>query len=281
MATVKEFLREKRAKEAHHLWNAELDNEGKLKINRTKAERENWDEEKLETKTSFKKEATMNTKTADKETSDALWGLFGASLCDDLSLTSEIPKSIVARFNACVSNKAPQIKSWEELRTAFGEEAISSVRAAIAQGIKVRLASKYLDLPFVMTKDVMDVTAGIDSKFVKEMCSGIKNGKTAEVVKKFGKDAVAVANIFEGFKKSGMTKLSVDDKAKKVWISFFGPYGSELVREIKRKVRADLAERWLQKNGCDSSASAYWSAYFGEYGSSWVKFVPSLIRPTK
>lgn len=269
MATVKEFLREKRAKEAHHLWSAEKA-DGKIKIQRAQAEKE-WED----------MEKTASTKNADKETSDALWGLFAASLCDDKSLTMEIPKSIVARFNAPVSTEAPEVKSWDELRTAFGDGPVAEIRQAVAQGIKVRLASKYLNIPFIMAKEVLDVTAGVDAKFVKEMCEGILQGKTAEVVKKFGKDAVAVANIFENFKKSGMIKLAVDDKAKKIYTQYWGMFGKELCREISKRIRADLAERWMRRNAIDSEAAAYWSRYFGEFGQRWISVLPKLLRPTK
>ncbi len=93
MSTAKEALREKRS---HHLWSAEKDEAGKIKVNRSAAEKEEFEI----------MEKTASRKNADKETSDALWGLFGASLCDDKSLTMDIPKSIVARFNASVSNEA-------------------------------------------------------------------------------------------------------------------------------------------------------------------------------
>jgi len=267
MPNAKEALRIKRS---HHLWSAEKDEAGKIKVNRSAAEKEEFNMEK-----------TASRKNADKETSDALWGLFAASLCDDRSLTAEIPKSIVARFNASVSNEAPKVKSWDELRSDFGDSPISEIRQAVAQGIKVRLASRYLDLPFIMTKDVMDATASVDMKHVKTMISGIREGRTAEVVKVYGAPAIKLANIFEGFKKSGMIKLSVDDKARKTWESYFGPYGKLLCSEISKRIRADLAERWMRRNAIDSEAAAYWSNYFGEYGSSWISVIPKLLRPTK
>jgi hypothetical protein len=267
MSTAKEALRIKRS---HHLWSAEKDEAGKIKVNRSAAEKEEFNMEK-----------TASRKNADKETSDALWGLFAASLCDDKSLTMDIPKSIVARFNASVSNEAPEVKSWEELRTAFGSAPVAEIRQAVAQGIKVRLASKYLNIPFIMAKEVMDVTAGVDAKFVKEICEGVLQGKTSSVVKKFGKDAVVVANIFENFKKSGMIKLAVDEKAKKIYEEYWGPFGRELCRETKKRIRADLAERWMRRNAIDSEAAAYWSKYFGSYGSSWISVIPKLLRPTK
>jgi len=267
MSTAKEALREKRS---HHLWSAEKDEAGKIKVTRSAAEKEEFNMEK-----------TASRKNADKETSDALWGLFGASLVDNSSLNSEIPKSVVQRFNACSAPDAPVIKSWDELKTDFGEEPIRAVRAAIAQGIKVRLASKYLNIPFIMTKDVMDVTASVDMKHVKTMLDGIREGKTAAVVKVYGEPAVRLANIFEGFKKSGLTKISIDDKAKKVWEDYFGPYGKELVRSVQKRVRADLAEKWFKKHGVDEHAASVWASFFGEFGEKWCSYVPRLLRPTK
>lgn len=278
MATVKDVLREKRTKkESHHLWEAER-SEGKIHIKRTQAEKEEWD---VDQKTaSTHKEAKMD-KQAAKEMADVYWGLFAATLVDDPSLTQEIPAGVVKRFNAAVINEYPTIKTWEELRKAYGEEVIRDIRHAVANGINVRLASKFLNVPLIMAQDIINVTKGVDSVHVKAMVDGIKAGKTAEVVKIYGEDAKKIAEIFEDVKKTGMPKLAVDEKMKKILKTFWGPYGDLLTQEVKKRVRADLAKKWFTKHAVDEKAAELLSSFLGEYGSQWTRYIAPIIRPKK
>jgi hypothetical protein len=280
MTTAKQALREKR--EAHHLWNAEKA-DGKIRIQRTKAEKEDWEEnmEKASLPKMSSKVASTD-KDAAKATAHSFWGLFGASLIDDPSLTNEIPKRIAQQFNACANmQEAPSVKTWDELRTAFGNELVQEAREAIAEGMRLRMASKELDLPLVVTADICNELPNVGRTHIRAMVDGIKAGKVAEVVRTYGEDGKKVAKLYNAAKKTGMYHIAIDSKAKKVIEDYFGPFGTELVREIRRKVRADLAERWLRKNGVDASAASYWSAYFGTYGEKWVSVVPALLRPKK
>lgn len=270
MPSAKKALQLKRS---HHLWSAEKDEAGKIKVNRSAAEKEEW--ETMENK------KTASRKEADRETVNALWGLFGASLVDSSALTSTIPARVAKQFNTINPAPAPEVKTWDELRTAFGSEIVNDIRKAVAHGIKIRLASKFLDVPFILATDIVNALPAVDLKHSKIMVEGIKQGKVTKIVKTYGQDAIKVANLFEEFKSGGMPKIAIDDAAKKLFESYWGPYGKELCVEIKRRVRADLAKKWMMKHAIDEKAAEYWSAYFASYGDAWVRYVPKLLRPTK
>lgn len=270
MSTAKEALRIKRS---HHLWSAEKDEAGKIKVNRSAAEKEEWE--------TMENTRTASRKEADRETVNALWGLFGASLVDSAALTSTIPARVAKQFNTINPAPAPEVKTWDEIRKAFGSEIVNDIRKAVAHGIKIRLASKFMDVPFILATDIVNALPAVDLKHAKIMVEGIKNGDVTNVVKTYGQDAVKVAKLFEEFKSGGMPRIAIDDSARKLFKSYWGPFGEELCREIKMRVRSDLASRWLRKFSVDQSASEYWGKFFGSYGDAWVKYVPKLLRPTK
>lgn len=276
MTTAKQALREKR--QAHHLWNATSE-DGKINITRNKAEKEDWDE--TMEKKSMRRSASMD-KTAAKEMAQSYWALFGASLVDDPALVSEIPKSVVRSFNANVNvAPAPEVPTWEQINQKFGESIIKEIRASIADGMKVRLASKSWNLPFVVTKDVMVALPNVQREHIKAMVDSIRSGNMESASRTYGEDFVKVAKIYRMAQKTGMHKLSIDNSAKSVIEDYFGPYGEELCKSISKRVRADLAQKWLSKHAVDSTAAEYWSKYFGAYGEKWTSFIPKVLRPSK
>lgn len=279
MSTTQEILREKR-RQAHHLWNAERA-DGKVTIKRTKAEKDAWDVDGEKKASRMTKEASMN-KEAARVAAQAMWGVFGASLVDDPSLTSEIPKSVVARFNERAGSvEAIKLKSWDELRTEYGDSVVSEARVAIADGMRCRMFGKEANLPLMVAKDVLDALPGVDLSHLKSMVDGVRVGKVAEVVRTYGEDGKKVAVIYKEAVKTGSHKIAVDSAAKSLIEEYFGPYGKELTKSIQKRVRADLAARWLRRNGCDQSAADVWASYLGEYGSYWTHYVPKLLRPAK
>lgn len=278
MSTAKTALREKR--EAHHLWNAERE-DGKIRIQRTKAEKDDWEEE-VEKKTASRREASMD-KSAGKQTAQAMWSVFGASLVDDSALTSEIPKSVAQRLNACVdeAQNAPSIPTWDEIRTAYGAENVDEARQNIANGMHDRIASKFYDLPLAVTAEIRATLPDVGKEHVKAMLDAVRSGKVADVVRVYGDDARKVARIYNKARVTGMYKLAVDQDAKKILEDYWGPFGKELTRSIQKRVRADLAERWMRRHAVDEPAAKVFSAYFGEYGEQWVNYVAPLLRPKK
>lgn len=250
-------------KDAHHLWRGERDESGKIRITRTEAEREMFDQDEA------------------REVAAACWGLYGASLTDSPTLTNPIPRSVAKRFNESARNQeAPRVRSWDELRKAFGNDTIREIRADIADGMRVRMASVYLDLPFVATKDVLDAVGDTDKYEVREIVRAVRSGKILEARKKYGRRVSEVSRIYKRHMIAGR-KLAVDDKAEKYWEDYYGPYGSELIREVKKRVKADLAERWMTKHSVDEQAARYYANYYGEYGEDWVRIIPKMLSPVQ
>lgn len=267
--------RETSRRRGHHLWNTELDDDGRRRLRRSRTEREmfNQDEQKQARKVASRKVAA--------ETISAYWGLFGADLVDDPTLSEEIPVSVSRRFNAALRNdEPPRIHSWEELRRAFGEKVVQDAREAISDGMKVRMASKYLDVPFVIAAELLAQLEGVDKVALKLAVDAVKSGEHREANAKGPTLGHKVAAVFEEFPE-GSRRIAVDSAAERYWVEYYGPFGEDLVKEVKKRVRADLAAAWMRKNGVDEVASEYWSSYFGALGEHWVKVVPKKISPAR
>ena len=261
---------------AHHLWAADED-EGGVHVRRNRQEPEMFPGEPKTAKTA----ATLSQKIA-AEKCVACLGLFGADLVDDPTLNSDLPIGVVGRFNAAARDEAvPRIREWAELRRAFGEEKIAHARKAIGRGMQTRLTSKMWNLPFLMTSDIMDQFPSVPLERVAQAVEFIRStppdrrvGSTMDFI------ARRVAKIFEEYSDPSSRRLAVDEKASAYWQSYYGPFGKELVREVQKRVRADLAGIWLRKNGVDEVAAEYWRKYFGEYGDKWVTVVPKKLSPS-
>jgi len=260
---------------AHHLWSAHSDEGGKVKLVRSKMEPENFED--LE----------GTEKEAAREVSNAYWGLWGASLTDNELLSSDIPAGIVDRLNIVAGEMSrkqasARVYNWNELRTAFGSTTVDEIRKSISDGMKIRMISKHLDVPFIITAELIDHFGDTDKQELKDIVDLIRNGNSKRAVKEFGSKAQKVKKICDHYVRTGSTKLAVDEKAKSYWENFYGPYGKELTREIKRRVRADLLGSWMHKNGVDDSAKDYWSSYYSEgYGEEMVKDLAKKLSPVK
>lgn len=263
-------------KNAHHLWSAYRDDEGRVSVVRSKEEPEEWSDDNID-------------KEAARETSKAYWGLWGASLVDNEPFFNDIPSGIVDRFNvvakkALDENKTQRrVYSWKELKTAFGKNVVNEIRESISDGMKIRLASKYLNTPFVITAELIDHLEDLDRKSLKDIVNLVRKGKDKEAIAKFGDSAKTASKIYKYYSKTGRTKLAVDEKAKRYFEDYFGPFGKELTREIKKRVRADLVSSWMRKNGVDESAREYWSSYYSatDYGEEMVKDIAKKLSPAR
>ncbi len=268
--------RGRNSRDAHHLWSAEADDRGRRTLRRSKEENNMFDQEE-------KKKARRRaaSREAAKETVSACWGLWGAGLCDNPTLVEEIPVSVSRAFNAAARSVAPpRIHSWTELRNAFGAEAVQESRKAIANGMHVRMASKYLDVPFLVAAEILDELPQVDRSAVKMAVEAVKSGEHRITADRRGPTLVGkVAAIMSEFEDEGSHRIAIDEAAAAVWKSYFGSYGEEMVRSIKRRVRADLAAKWMTKNGVDEASSEHFSAFFGVHGNDWVKVIPKLISP--
>lgn len=257
-------------KQAHGLWSAEADQNGKVMVMRTEAEREDLEE--------FEYAQAVVA---------SAWGTFGAMLADQAQFTT-IPQSIQYRFNVVAKTlqdsgeTAPRVLAWEELASAFGEDKVKEAREFVAHGMQTRQASKYFNVPFILAADLLEDAEIIGKKAMKELVNACKEelkGKKAsrKVLASYGKVAHKVLNLM----KAGNHKLAVDQAADDYWTSYYGEYGEQMVKEVKKRVKADLARIWLIKEGVDQAAAEYWQNYFSEndYGKALTEDIPKRLRP--
>lgn len=271
---------------AHHLWSLHS-SEDRLGVKRNKMD-DDLMEDKYNDEVPKEAMKRIRNKRADSDVSRddinaVYWGLFGASLVDDKTLSSSIPMSIVNRFNATngVSSEVPNIYGWDKLIAAFGEENIKSLKKDVSFGIQTRMASKYLNIPFLAAADIIYGMDNVDHDQVKKVIGMIRDGEKKNAVRKYGVLAIRIARIYDKYKDPDNRRIAIDRSAKDYWESYLGPFGKEMVREVKKRVRADLAKAWLRKHGVDNAAAEYWSKYYGEYGEQWVSVVPKMISPAK
>jgi hypothetical protein len=262
-------------KKGHALWTAESDTEGNVVLHRSVAERDDLDLAESE----FIKSGAA-----------AAWGLWGASVADRSGFDSlEMPISVCKRFNLVAKElqkeeqAPPRVRSWAELSKVLGQDKVLELRHAIANGMEVRLASKFVNLPFVVTADLLDDIKVIGKKAMKEIVDFVKTGKVAEAVTRFGKVASKVADFYSEALETGNYKIAVDEAAKAYWEAYYGDFGAQLVKEIKKRVRADIAYEWLVKHGVDQAAAEYWQNYFAEmgYGKALTEVLPKKLSPSK
>ena len=259
---------------AHHLWSAEVGNEGNVTITRSTAEREDLEAAEAE----FAKDVV-----------DSAWGFFGAKLVDTSGFDRiEMPVAVRDRFNTVASQlkeageNPPKVHSWEDLEKVFGTDTVKDIKFAVVHGMKVRRASKFLNLPFILTADLLEDVEVIGKSAVKDIISRIKAGKADEAIQEYGTPAEKVVTLFKEARKTGNYKIAVDEAAKQYWEDYYGEYGAQLVKETQKRIRADLAFEWLQKCGVDQAAAEYWQNYFSDsdYGKALTEVLPKKLTPS-
>jgi len=271
----------RKTKRAHHLWSADK-SEGKLRIKRSDFldEDDPLVEEPVTSRKRSSRRVARRVQVQDaKEATQALFGVWGATLVDDDTFTKPIPQALVQRFNATVGQSvAPKTYTWSELNKAVGAEKIAVAKAAVQDGMKTRLIAKELDVPFLVAAEIIDKLDGMDMTRVRAAVHAVKYESLKVASREYGSLARTVASAFNQFKGR---KLAVDEKAQAYFESYYGPYGQEMVAEIQRRVRADLAHRWLLKNGVDEKAAEYWSHYYSDtgYGAEMISAIPKKLSP--
>ncbi|MDC1299881.1 hypothetical protein N8Z24_00080 [bacterium] len=260
---------------AHHLWSAESGSDNNVTITRSTAEREDLEAAEAE----FAKSAV-----------DSAWGFFGAKLVDTSGFDRiEMPVAVKDRFNTVATQlkeareNPPKVHSWQDLEKVFGSETVKDIKFAVVHGMKVRRASKFLNIPFILTADLLEDVEVIGKSAVKDIVSRVKQGKALEAIREYGSPAEKVVDLFKEAHKTGSHKIAVDESAKKYWEDYYGEYGAQLVKETQKRIRADLAYEWLQKCGVDQAAAEYWQNYFSDsdYGKALTEVLPKKLTPSK
>ncbi len=252
------------------MWNAESNDDGKVVVNRATAEREDLDDFEFA-----------------KSISASAWGLFGAGLADEVgSMKADRMPAAVKERLAVVATElkeagedGPAVKSWKELDEAYGEDLMAEARQCIAHGMTTRQASKFYELPFIAAADLLEDAEIIGRTAMKDIVDRIKAGD-ASVISEYGEPAKHAASVCKEAR-SGLCKIAVDQSAADYWVSYYGDYGKDLVSDVKKRVKADVACEWLTKCGVDQAAADYWQNYFteGGYGKAMTETLPKKISP--
>lgn len=262
-------------RKAHPLWNAERGENGKVILNRAVAEREDLEEAGAD----YMKAVVASA-----------WGLFGAGLIDNSGFDrAEMPLSVRDRFNVVATQlkaegeEPPKVRSWNQLARVIGSDKVVEIKQAVAQGMKIRQASKYFNLPFVITADLIEDADVIGRKAMRDIVNLVRAGKRSVAIKQYGKIGRKVGTLYDVACKTGNHRLAVDDSAKSYWEDYYGEYGKQLVKEVKKRIRADVAYEWLRRCGVDEAAAKYWQNYFtdSDYGKALTETLPKKLSPSK
>lgn len=260
-------------RKAHPLWSAERGENGKITVRRSEAEREDLEDVEYS-----------------KAVVASAWGLFGASLIDNSGFDrAEMPVSVRERFNLVANQlKAsgeapPKVRTWEQLTKVLGSDKVVEIKQSISQGMKIRQASKYFNLPFVITADLIEDVDVIGKKAMKDVVDLVRSGQRSRAVQHYGKVAKKVSTLYAVAQKTGNHRIAVDESAEKYWEEYYGEYGKQLVKEVKKRVRADVAYEWLRRCGVDEEAAKYWQTYFtdSDYGKALTETIPKKLSPSK
>lgn len=228
------------------------------------------------------------------------FGSFGATLTD--TFEQPIPRSVVAKLNRlaqmakscaqcrgagcvqCMGRNATRIASWESLQKFAPQNVIYAVLDNIKAGMHARRASKVANIPFAVAYELREDIAPMPPQEARAIFSMAKNVRTAtvddaafgELAGKVGPEfATHLAMHVLAYRNKALAfqRVAVDQTAEDYWKAYFGDYGAQWVREIKRRVKADLMQVMLVKQGVDETAAKYWSNYFGDYGEKLVEEV--------
>jgi hypothetical protein len=110
--------------------------------------------------------------------------------------------------------------------------------------------------------------------------ASVQDRTALELMKTYGADIVQRwASVLDSYKKGEcrLQKKAIDTTAKDYWKSYFGEYGEEWVRDVKRRFRADFVAAKLKMQGIDDTATDYYKNYYGEYGDELTKEVDRAV----
>jgi hypothetical protein len=230
------------------------------------------------------------------------WASYGAVLADqvltapNLSAETKSKMARIASANSGSSGRLPEkrekIASWESLTAYAGPKAVETVRRLVFAGLSARVMSKELNMPLAMTYDLRADLNKMPRKHATVLRQGLKEMKTAsvqdkvalELMKTYGADVVEKwASIFELYKQGSLKlqKVALDTTAKDYWKMYFGEYGQEFVRDVKRRLKADLVAAKLQMQAVDSETTKYYQDYYGggdgDYGTELTREVDRAV----
>ena len=212
---------------------------------------------------------------------------YGAVLAD--SFQKILPKHTVEAMNALgdlrTARQATRTASWGSLEKFAGVGVADSVRKLVASGIEARRISKKHNVPFAVAAALRTEIASLPKDKVGLVLKAARKIEKVDdehfsVIAKATEPrvAAAIARPILEYKIGKLQKTAVDDTAKDYWRAYFGDYGDQWVREIKRRVKADLMRAILVKQGVDDTAAEYWSDYFGDYGDALVDEVDRSVK---
>jgi hypothetical protein len=228
------------------------------------------------------------------------WATYGAVLADQIllapNLSEKTKTAMLSTFSATrgVAEVAKSLghskaASWDSLKEYAGEKATETVRNFVYAGLQSRMMSRDLNLPLAMTMELRGDIGKMPRKHASTLRLGLTEMKTAsiqdktalELMKLYGADTVKKwSEVLAKYKKGELRlqkKTAIDTTAKNYWTAYFGEYGDEWVRDVKRRLRADLVAAKLKMQALDDTATDYWSNYYGEYGDELTKEVNRAV----
>lgn len=234
------------------------------------------------------------------------FGSFGAMLADMVDDQS-IPRATVAQINKlaqeaksceqcegkgceqCMGRQATRTASWASLQKFTTQDVLKGICSSVKAGLDARRVSKVANIPFAVAYELREDIAPIPPNEARAIFAMAKNVRTAtlddtafgELAGRVGAEfATHVASHLIAYRQKELRfqRTAVDQTAEDYWKAYFGEYGDQWVREIKRRVKADVVRASLVKQGVDETAADYWSNYYGDYGD---KLVEEVDRSTK
>ena len=189
----------------------------------------------------------------------------------------------------CMGRQATRASSWTSLQQFTTPDVIKGICTSVRAGMDARFVSKAANIPFAIAFELRDDIAPMPANDARAIFAMAKNVRTAtledtafgELAGRVGADfATHLASCVLAYRKKELSfqRTAVDQTAQDYWKAYFGEYGDQWVREIKRRVKADLVRVALTKQGVDATAAEYWSNYYGDYGD---KLVEEVDRATK
>ena len=140
---------------------------------------------------------------------------------------------------AALMQRASAALTWEQIEARYPDvgQKVAEIKRWIAQGFRIGLSGG-------------DVATRSGAQYLARFEALRKSGKSPSEARKLAIDdcpgcwgkAAAMAERNDPLVR-GLDRRAIDEKGKRYYTSYFGQYGEDLVREIKRRVQADILER--------------------------------------
>lgn len=185
----------------------------------------------------------------------------------------------------CMGRKATRVATWQSLQQVINRpEDLKRAITAVAAGMRARRVSREANIPLAIAYELRDDLAAIPAREARELFALAKNVRIASIEdKSFSVLAERVGEEFAqyltdhvlAYRKQALKfqRCAVDQTARDYWKAYYGEYGEQWIREIKRRIKADLVKAALLKQAVDDAAAEYWSNYYGDYGDRLVEEV--------